>query len=319
MHPAPPLRPLITISQGGWPVGQVGQLVSQRLSEASALFVVCSRVIWIGTTAIFQSWRYTITIHLFGTVPLQFSICLKYTTTYPFDMFLKKIGPNYPYSCLPHGLAPAHQRWSQPSPYSPEMEPPSGSCSGSPASHPSSTRATVQVRSSHHPTPTAISCSRRWPIPAPPTTMAAKRRLTTGRRGRGRPGGRHHSPPPLTGGRRCAPPRHLRPPPAERGTSEEGSSSHAPTRTAVDNCSCSLRCIDCNSSIRWRRGVGRSGGARRLWESGDRHWDMGIRVRSSRPSCRIARGRPPPSRRIARGSMSRGCRSPSPKEEEDRG
>jgi hypothetical protein len=100
---------------------------------------------------------------------------------------------------------------------------------------------------------------------------------------------------------------------------EEGSSSHAPTRTAVDDCSCSLRCTDCNSSIRWRRGVGRSGGARRLGESGDRHWDMGIRVRSSRPSCRIARGRPPPSRRIARGSMSRGCRSPSPKEEEDRG
>jgi hypothetical protein len=33
--PAPPLRPLITVSQGGWPVGQVGHLVSQRLSEAS--------------------------------------------------------------------------------------------------------------------------------------------------------------------------------------------------------------------------------------------------------------------------------------------
>jgi hypothetical protein len=47
------------------------------------------RVIWICTITIFQSWKYTTTIRLFRTIPLQFQFCPKYTTTYPFDMFLK--------------------------------------------------------------------------------------------------------------------------------------------------------------------------------------------------------------------------------------
>jgi hypothetical protein len=70
------------------------------------------RVIWIGTIAIFQSWRYTITIHLFTSIPLQFTFCLKYTITYPLDVFLKNFGPNYPHllplPSISHGRPSIH-------------------------------------------------------------------------------------------------------------------------------------------------------------------------------------------------------------------
>jgi hypothetical protein len=48
----------------------------------------------------FRFWRYTITIHDIGKVPLQFHISLKYTTTYLFDAFITISRPNSP-SLLP--------------------------------------------------------------------------------------------------------------------------------------------------------------------------------------------------------------------------
>ena len=55
-----------------------------------------SRVFLIHATVIFQVLKYTITIRLFATVPLQFTSSLIYAITYPFDMFLKIFRQNCP-------------------------------------------------------------------------------------------------------------------------------------------------------------------------------------------------------------------------------
>lgn len=55
------------------------------------------RVNKIHAITILVIWRYTITIHLFTTVPLHFTLCLKCAITYPFNTFLKIFGQNYPH------------------------------------------------------------------------------------------------------------------------------------------------------------------------------------------------------------------------------
>ena len=56
-------------------------------------------IIWVHRSAI--------TIHHIGIMPLQFYNSFKYTTTYPFAVFLKNFGPKYPWSSSSNPLYPS--------------------------------------------------------------------------------------------------------------------------------------------------------------------------------------------------------------------